>query len=96
MKEIKERLFKSQGRNSGQNTFKNQKSKKTFQHIDRGDSIQTHVCIDANQKFTRCENHPNILPLFGGLEGSLTFSPFLSYTMKHTHISQKATIARGW
>jgi hypothetical protein len=32
-------------------------------------------------------------PLFGGLEGSLTFSPLLSYTMKHTNTSQKATIA---
>jgi hypothetical protein len=65
-------------------------------HIERGDSIQTHVCIDANQGFTRCENRPNILPLFGGLEGSLTFSLLLSYTMKHTHTSQKATIAREW
>ncbi len=45
---------------------------------------------------TRCGNHHNILPLFGGLEGSLTFSPLLSYTMKHTHTSQKTTIARGW
>jgi hypothetical protein len=30
------------------------------------------------------------------LEGSLTFSPLLSYTMKHTHTSQKAIMARGW
>jgi hypothetical protein len=42
-----------------------------------------------------CENHPNILPLFRGLERDLTFSPLLSYTMKHTHTSQKITIARG-
>jgi hypothetical protein len=27
---------------------------------------------------------------------SLTFSPLLSYSMKHTHTSQKATIARWW
>jgi hypothetical protein len=60
------------------------------------DFIQTHRCIDANQEFTRCENHHNILPLFKGLEGSLTFSSLLSYTMKHTHTSQKATMARGW
>jgi hypothetical protein len=26
----------------------------------------------------------------------LSFSPLLSYTMKHTHTSQKATMARGW
>jgi hypothetical protein len=50
-------------------------------------SIQTHGCIKANQEFTSCGNHPKILPLFRGLEGSLTFSPLLSYTMKHTHAS---------
>jgi hypothetical protein len=66
------------------------KKMKTFQHIERGDSIQTHGCIDANQDFTRCGNHDNILPLFEGLEGSLTFSHLLSHT------SQNATIARGW
>jgi hypothetical protein len=32
----------------------------------------------------------------GGLEGSLTFSPPLTYTMKHTHTSRKATMTRGW
>jgi hypothetical protein len=45
---------------------------------------------------TWCENRHNILPLFGGLEGSVTFSPLLTYTMKHIHTSQKATMARGW
>jgi hypothetical protein len=55
-----------------------------------------HGSINANQEFTRCGNHHNILPLFGGLEGSLTFSPLLSYIMKHTHTSQKATMARVW
>jgi hypothetical protein len=60
------------------------------------DLIQKHNYIDANQDFTRCRNHHNILPLFRGLERSLTFSHHLSYTMKHTHISQKATIDRGW
>jgi hypothetical protein len=49
----------------------------------------------VNQEFTRCKNHHNILILFGGLEISLTVSHLLSYTMKHTHTSQKATIARG-
>jgi hypothetical protein len=71
------------------------KKMETFQHIKRGDSIQTHGCIDANKEFTRCENQPNILSLFRGLEGSLTFSPLLSYTKKHTHISKKETTARG-
>jgi hypothetical protein len=49
--------------------------------------------IDANQESTRCENYHNILPLLGELEEPLTFSPHLSYTMKHTHTYQKATIA---
>jgi hypothetical protein len=44
---------------------------------------------------TRCEKHHSILPLFGGLEESLTFSSLLTYTMKHTHTSQKATMASG-
>jgi hypothetical protein len=57
---------------------------------------QTHECIDANQEFTRCENYHNLLPLFEGLKGSLTFSPLLSYTMKHTHTSQKVTMTREW
>jgi hypothetical protein len=43
-----------------------------------------------------CGNYDNILLLFGGLDRSLIFSPLLSYTMKHTHTSQKATIARRW
>jgi hypothetical protein len=60
------------------------------------DLTQTHCYIDANQESTRYGNHHNILPLFEGLEGSLTFSPLLSYTMKHTHTSQKVTMARGW
>jgi hypothetical protein len=51
------------------------------------DLTQAHSYIDANQEFIRCRNHHNILPLFGELEGSLTFSPLLSCTMKDTHTS---------
>jgi hypothetical protein len=58
--------------------------------------IQKQSYIDANQEFIRFKNRNNILPLFEVLEGSLTFSPLLSYTMKHTHTSQKTTMARGW
>jgi hypothetical protein len=67
-----------------------------LQHNIGDDLTQKHDYIDANQEFTRYENHHNIHPLFGGLEGSLNFSPLLSYTLKHTNTSQKATIARGW
>jgi hypothetical protein len=68
---------------------------KIFQHKIGDDFIQTHECIDKNQKFISCENCHNILPLFREFEGSLTFSPHISYSMKHTHISQKATMGRG-
>jgi hypothetical protein len=83
-------------RNWAKNTSKNHKNKKTLQHKIGHDLTQKHGYIDANEKITWCENHHNILPLFTGLEGSLTFSPPLSYTMKHTHTSQKETMARGW
>jgi hypothetical protein len=36
------------------------------------DSTQKDSYIDASQEFTRCGNHPNILPLFGRLMRSLT------------------------
>jgi hypothetical protein len=67
-----------------------------MQHKIGDDFIQTQRYIDVNQEFTRCGNRHNILLLFRGLEGSLTFSPLLSYTMKHTHTSKKTTLARGW
>jgi hypothetical protein len=38
----------------------------------KNDSTQKDSYIDANQGFTRCGNHPNILPLFGRLGRSLT------------------------
>jgi hypothetical protein len=82
-------------KNWAKNTLKITKIKNIAAHI--GDDLtQKHGYIDANQEFTRCGNSHNNLPLFGGFEGSLTFSPLLSYTMKHTHTSQKATMARGW
>jgi hypothetical protein len=56
------------------------KKMKTFQHIERGDSIQTHGCIDSNQEFTKCGNRPNILPLFGRLGENSHFSPLFSKT----------------
>jgi hypothetical protein len=96
MKEIKERLFKSQELKSGQKYLWKSRKLKIFQHKIGDDLIQKHNYIDANQEFTRCENYHNILPLIGGLEGSLTFSPLLSYTTKHTHTSQKATLTRAW
>jgi hypothetical protein len=60
---------------------------KTLQHKIGDDLTKTHIYIDADQESTRCGNYYNIVPLFGGFEESLTFSPLLSYTMKHTHTS---------
>jgi hypothetical protein len=41
--------------------------------VQNGDeSTQKDSYINANQEFTRCENHPNILSLFGILGRPLT------------------------
>jgi hypothetical protein len=96
MEEIEAKLFKSQEPKSDQKYFWKSRKWKIFQYKIGDDLIQKHSYIDANKESTRCENRHNILPLFGGLEGSLTFSPHLSYTMKHTYTSQKATMATGW
>jgi hypothetical protein len=82
-------------KNQAKNTSKIMKIKNIVAQ-DRRLFNQKHCYIDANQEFPRCGNHQNILPPFGGLEGYLTFSPLLYYTMKHTHSSQKETMARGW
>jgi hypothetical protein len=96
IEEIDEKLLKSWDQNSGQKYLWKSQKWKTLQHKIGDDLTQTHNYIDVNQEFTRCRNCHNILPLFGLLEGSLTFYPLLSYTMKHIHTSQKATTARGW
>jgi hypothetical protein len=82
-------------KNQAKNTLKIKKIKNIAAQY-RDDLTQKYSYIDANQEFLRCENCYNIIPLFVGLEGTLTFSPHLSYTMKHTHTSQKETMARGW
>jgi hypothetical protein len=67
-----------------------------LQHNIGDDLTQKHGYIVVNKEFTRCGSRHNILSLFRGLERSLTFAPLLSYTIKHTHTSQKATIAKQW
>jgi hypothetical protein len=96
MEEIDEKLLKSQDQKSDQKYLRKSQKWKILQHKIGDDLTQNHGYNDVNQEFIRCGNHYNILPLFGGLEGSLTFSHLLSYTMKHTHTSQKETMARGW
>jgi hypothetical protein len=78
-----------------ENTLKITKMKNDLYNLETRFTYKDQLYRE-NQMSTSCGNCHNILPLFGGLEGSLTFSPLLSYTMKHTHTSQKATMARGW
>jgi hypothetical protein len=68
---------------------------KTLQHEEGDDSIQKHGYIDVNQEFIRCENHTNILPLFGRLGRSLT--PLLS-SIRHKvqpHLAKQKYKAKG-
>jgi hypothetical protein len=47
-----------------------------------------HNYNEANQMFTRCGNHPNILPLFGRLGRSLTSLLSSLRHKAHSHISK--------
>jgi hypothetical protein len=94
MEGIDEKLLKLWDKKLGQKYLQKSWKWKILQNKIGDDLTQTHNYIDENQEFTRCRNWHNILPLFGGLDGSLTLSPLHSYTMKYIHISQKATIAR--
>jgi hypothetical protein len=94
MEEI-EGLFKSQQRKLTQKYLWTSRKWKIFQHIEIGDSIQTHGCIDVNQEFTRCGNHPNILPLFGRLERSLTSLISSLRHEAHPHLGKWRSKAKG-
>jgi hypothetical protein len=94
MEGIKEKLIQTHGWKIGQKYSQNHKKKNHPYNLETRFTHKDQLYWE-NQTSTRCENYHNILPLFGVLEGSLTFSPFISYTMKHTHTSQKATMARG-
>jgi hypothetical protein len=67
MEGIEEKLLKSWSQKSGQKHLWNSQKWKTLQLKIGDDLTQIDSYIDANQEFTRCENHPNILPLFGRL-----------------------------
>jgi hypothetical protein len=69
---IEEKLLKSWSKKLGQKYLQKSQKWKTLQLKIGDDSTQKDSYIDANQEFTRCENHPNIFPLFGWLERSLT------------------------
>jgi hypothetical protein len=59
-------------KNRAKNTYENHEKWKTLQLKIGEDLAQTHGCIDANQESTRCENQPNISPLFRRSDISLT------------------------
>jgi hypothetical protein len=62
---IEEKLLKLWSQKWGQKYLQKSQKWKILQ-LKIGDELtQIHRCIDANQEFTRCRNHPNILPLFG-------------------------------
>jgi hypothetical protein len=74
----------------GENTPKIMKKKNDPYNLETRFTHKDQLYYET-QTSTRCGNNHNILPLCGGLERSLTFSPLLSYTIKHTHTSQKAS-----
>jgi hypothetical protein len=76
----------------GQRYFqKSKKERKILQHEEGDDSIQKHNYIDVNQEFTRCGNHPNILPLFGRLGRSFTSLLSSLRHEAHPHLSKMKT-----
>jgi hypothetical protein len=83
MEGIEQKLLKSGSQKSGQKYLRKSQKYKTLQLKIGDDSTQKDSYINANQKFTRCENHPNILPLFRRLGRSLT-SLLSSLRHKHT------------
>jgi hypothetical protein len=65
---------------------------KTLQLKIGDDLTVKHGYIDANQEFTRCRNHSNILPLFAGLGISLTsLLSSLRLHEAHSHLSEMKT-----
>jgi hypothetical protein len=57
--------------------------------LNKGDdSTKKDSYIDANQGFTMCGNHPNILPLFGRLGRPLRHEA-------HPHLAKRRPKAKG-
>jgi hypothetical protein len=69
---------------------------KTLQLNKGDDSTQKDSYIDANQGFRRCENHSNILPLFGRFGGSLTSLLSSLRYEAHPHLAKWRPKSKGW
>jgi hypothetical protein len=64
--------------------------------LNKGDdSTKKDSYIDANQGFTMCGNHPNILPLFGRLGRPLTSLPSSLRHEAHPHLAKRRPKAKG-
>jgi hypothetical protein len=57
----------------------------------RDDLTSKHYYIDVNQEFTWCENHPNIISLFGRLGRSLISLLSSLRHEAHPHLSKMKT-----
>jgi hypothetical protein len=89
---LKKNSSKLTDEKSGKYSKHHEKEKQSIQLGDEIHAERSAILIESNvYKMWKLPQHP---ALFRELEGSLTFSHFLSYTMKHTHTSQKATMSR--
>jgi hypothetical protein len=84
---IKEKLLQTHGWKIGQKYSKNHEKEKWS--IQLGDEIHTQrSAILRESNIYKVWKLPQYPPLFGTLEVSPTFSPFISYTMKHIQTSE--------
>jgi hypothetical protein len=95
MEEIKEKFLQTRRWKIRRKYSENhEKEKWSIQLEDKIHAQRPAILRESN--IYKVWNRYNIHPLFGGLDESLTFSHLLTYTMKHTQTSQKATITREW
>jgi hypothetical protein len=95
MEEIEEKLLKSWSQESGQKYLQKSQKWKILQLKIWDDSTQKGNYIDANQEFTRCGNHPNILPLFERLGRSFTSLLSSLRHEAHPHLAKCRPKAKG-
>jgi hypothetical protein len=97
MKGIKEKLLQTHRWKIERKYSGNHKKEKWS--IQLGDEIHAQwlaILTESNiYKVWKQPQHHSTLWRIGGISHFLS-SPLLSYTMKHTHTSQKGTIARRW
>jgi hypothetical protein len=94
---IEEKLLQTRGWKIRQKYSKNHEKEKLS--IQLGDEIHAQrsaIMRESNiYNMWKWPQHPTTLWRIGGISHFLS-SPLPSYTMNHTHTSQKASMARGW